>query len=145
MAKRPNRKDNVIKLGLPVLRLKTPGEPSVTAPSKTRSEPKKPRQDKANHTNQTGSQRRGKSGASTHKKRKFAKAKNVDTKTLKSRNIVFEILTTVEDGTQLDKALAAHIGLAWIKSSDNLSSNLSTPLIGTVPLWSCGALTIGSE
>ena len=118
MARGPNHTDNVIKLGLPVLRLKTPAKRSVTAPSKASFDPKKPRKDKADPAKRTGAQRRGKSGASTHKNHKSTKVKNVVTKTFKSRSIVFEILTTVEDGTQLDKALAAHIGLAKLDSRD---------------------------
>ena len=123
MAKGPDHKENVVKFDKPVLRLKTPAKRSVTAPSKSRPDSEKPRQDIAYQANQTGAQRRGKSGASVNKNRKSVKARNVDTKgvnitTLKSRSIVFDILTAVEDGTQLDKALASNTGLAQLDGRD---------------------------
>ena len=123
MAKGPDHTDNVTKLDKPVLRLKTPAKRSAAAPSKTRSDHKKPRQDNADQANQTGAPPRGKSGASANKNRKSHKAKNAATKTvtastLKSRGIVFDILTAVEDGTQLDKALAAHDGIAQLDGRD---------------------------
>ena len=40
------------------------------------------------------------------------------TTSLKGRSIVFEILTAVENGTQLDKALAAHKEMAQLDSRD---------------------------
>jgi len=46
MAKGPDHTDNVTKLDKPVLRLKTPAKRSAAAPSKTRSDHKKPRQAK---------------------------------------------------------------------------------------------------
>ena len=118
MAKGSNHADNVIKIDPPVLRLKTPAKRSVTALNKKRSELKKSPQDKVDQANHIGAQRRSKSGASTYKNHKSAKTKNVVSKTLKSRSIVFEILTTVEGGTQLEKALAANIGLAKLDSRD---------------------------
>ena len=123
MAKGPDHTDNVTKLDKPVLRLKTPAKRSAAAPSKTRSDHKKPRQDNADQANQIGAPPRGKSGASANQNRKSDKAKNAATKTvtastLKSRGIVFDILTAVEDGTQLDKALAAHDGIAQLDGRD---------------------------
>ena len=123
MAKGPDHKENVVKFDKPVLRLKTPAKRSVTAPSKSRPDSEKPRQDIAYQANQTGAKRRGKSGASVNKNHKSVKVRNVNTKavnitTLKSRSIAFDILTAVEDGTQLDKALASNTGLAQLDGRD---------------------------
>ena len=123
MAKGPDHTDNVTKLDKPVLRLKPPAKQSATAPGKTGSEHKKPRRNKADQANQNGAQPRSKSGASYNKNRKSDKAKNTASKTsttttLKSRSIVFDILNTVEEGTQLDKALAAHDRMAVLDGRD---------------------------
>ena len=123
MAKGPDHTDNVTKLDKPVLRLKKPAKRSATAPNETRSDRTKPRRHKADKANKTGAQPRGKSGASANKSRISDKAKNTAIKTvitpaLKSRSIVFDMLTAVEDGTQLDKALAAHNGMAQLDGRD---------------------------
>ena len=123
MARGPNHKDVVTKSNKPMLRLKTPVKRSATAPNKNRINHKKPCQDKADQTDQTGVQRRSISSASINKNRKSEKAKNIVIKTvittsLKGRSIVFEILTAVENGTQLDKALAAHKEMAQLDSRD---------------------------
>ena len=122
MAKGSDHTDDVTKLDKPVLRLKTPAKRSTTAPSKTRSDQKKPRRDKVHKANQTGVQQRGKSGALANKNPKSGKAKNAATKTttttLNSRKIVVDILTAVEQGTQLDKALAAHNRMAQLEDRD---------------------------
>ena len=123
MAKGSDHSDNFTKLDKPVLQLKTPARRSAAAPSKTRSDHKKPRKYSADHASQTGAQPRGKSGALANQSHKSDKAKNAATKTvtastLKSRSIVFDILTAVEDGTQLDKALAAHDGIAQLDGRD---------------------------
>ena len=123
MAEGSNRKDIVTKLDKPLLRLKKPAKRSATAPSKTRPDRRKPRQDKANQANQNGVCRRGESSASANKNRKSEQAKNPGTKTvattaLKSRSIVFDILTAVEHGAQLDKALAKHADIAQLEGRD---------------------------
>ena len=123
MAKGPNHTYNVTKSNKPVLRLKTPAKRSATMPSNTRSGYKKPLRDKVDQANQTGVQPRVKSGASANKNRKSDKAKNASTKTitttiLKSRSIVFDVLTAVENGTQLDKALAANYRMAQLDDRD---------------------------
>ncbi len=123
MANGPDPKDNFKKLDKPVLRLKMPAKRSATIPNKTKSTHIKPRQDKVDQANQTSVQPRGKSSASKAKNRKSHKAKNATTKiitttTLKSRSIVFDILTAVEDGTRLDKAFTLHDGMAQLDDRD---------------------------
>jgi 16S rRNA (cytosine967-C5)-methyltransferase len=115
MAKGPDHKDNVTKIDKPVLQLKTL--------PKTRSSDKKLRHHNVEQRNQMDNLPRRKSSASADKKRKSDKAKNAATKTittttLLSRSIVFDILTAVEDGTQLDKALAKHNGMAKLDGRD---------------------------
>ena len=133
MAKSPDHTDNVTKLDKPVLRLKTP--------AKTRSSDKKLRQDNIEHANQMGAQRRGKSSASAKKNRKSEKARNATTKTItttnvKTRSIVFDILTAVADGTQLDKALAKHDGMAKLTGRDRRF----VQLLATTYLRRCGQI-----
>ena len=123
MAKGPNHSDNATKLDKPVLQLKTPAKRSAAAPSKARFGNKKPNQNKVDQTDQTGTLPRGKNGTPSNKNRKSDKTNNATTKTvpttpLKSRSIVFDILIVVEDGIQLDKALATHDGLAQLDGRD---------------------------
>ena len=123
MAKGPDHTDNVTKMDKPVLRLKMTAKRSATPSSKTRYDHKKPRQDNPDQANQTGAQPRGKSGASANKNRKYGNVKNAATKTvatttLKSRSIVFDILSAVEDDIQLDKAIAAHNGMTRLDGRD---------------------------
>ena len=121
MAKGPDQSDNVTKLDNPVLRLKTPAERSAASPNKTGFTQKKSRPYKAGQANQASAQPRGKSGASINKthKAKNAATKTITTTTLESRIIAFDILKAVEDGVQLDKALAAHDGMAQLEGRDH--------------------------
>ena len=121
MAKGPDQSDNVTKLDNPVLRLKTPAKQSAASPNKTGFPQKKSRPYKAGQANQARAQPRGKSGASINKthKAKNAATKTITTTTLESRIIAFDILTAVEDGVQLDKALTAHDGMAQLEGRDH--------------------------
>ena len=115
MAKGPDHTDNVTRLDKPVLQLKKL--------PKTWSGDKKLRPNNVEQANPIGAPRHGKSSASANKKRKSDKSKNAVTKTVTtttiiSRSIVFDILTAVADGTQLDKALAKHVGMAKLDGRD---------------------------
>ena len=115
MAKGPEHADNVNKLGKPVLRLKTP--------AKNGSSDKKLRRDIGKVANQMGAQPGDKSSDLIDKNLKSDKvsktaAKTITTNTITSRSITFDILTTVAAGTQLDKALAKHVGMANLDGRD---------------------------
>ena len=108
MANGPEHKENVTQLDKPLLRLKTLDKRLTTGPTKTGSNRKKLRR---------------KSGTSSVKNSKSDKVQNatpnnVTTSNLKSRSIVFDVLTAVEDGSQLDKALAKHDGMAKLDGRD---------------------------
>ena len=100
MADSSDRGDNVTKLDKPLLSLKKPSAKAVTgrskpAPSKTRTAQNKPRAGGAKPT-----------------------GKPTGAPALQSRQIVFDILTAVEEGSQLDKALAAHADLPKLDGLD---------------------------
>ena len=108
MADSSDRGDNVTKLDKPVLSLKKPSAKAVTgrskpAPSKTRTAQNKPRAGGAKPTGK-------KTGKTT--------GKPAGAPALQSRQIVFDILTAVEEGRQLDKALAAHADLPKLDGRD---------------------------
>ena len=115
MAKGPEHTDNVNKLGKTVLRLKTP--------AKNGSSDKKLRRDIGKVANQVGAQPRVKSSNSINKNLKSDKvsktaAKTITTNNITSRSSTLDILTTVAAGTQLDKALAKHDGMANLDGRD---------------------------
>ena len=118
MAKAPDHNDNIIKLDKPVLSLKTPSRQPASPRPKTKSNARKSHQDKPNqatlHTAKPHSESRGRVGKNPN----AGKAKTAATKTLQSRKIVFDILTSVEDGIQLDKALTAHVDIAKLDGRD---------------------------
>ena len=100
MADSSDRGDNVTKLDKPLLSLKKPSAKAVTGRSKpilnkTRAGQNKPRAGSAKPTEKT-------TGAPA----------------LQSRQIVLDILTAVEEGSQLDKALAAHADLPKLDGRD---------------------------
>ena len=97
MADSSDRGDKVTKLDKPVLSLKKPSAKATTgrskpAPSKTRAGQNKTR------AATSGKPQNDKAGG----------AKPTGAPALQSRQIVFDILTAVEEGSQLEKALAAH-------------------------------------
>ncbi|MGB1924132.1 MAG: RsmB/NOP family class I SAM-dependent RNA methyltransferase [Candidatus Puniceispirillaceae bacterium] len=112
MADSSDRGDNVTKLDKPVLSLKKPSAKAVTgrskpAPSKTRTAQNKSRAGGAKPTGKP-------TGKSTGK----PTGKPTGAPALQSRQIVFDILTAVEEGSQLDKALAAHADLPKLDGRD---------------------------
>ena len=123
MAEGADHPENDTKFDKTVLRLKTSAKKSAATPSTTRSNRRKPLEAKADQAKQTEAYSRGKSGAPANKNSKSKKATNSANKTgknttLKSRSIAIDILTTVDNGTQLDKALVANVGMAQLDGRD---------------------------
>ena len=118
MAKPTDHKDKVTKLDKPVLSLKTPSRRPASRCPKTKSDVRKSNQDKPNQATRHATKLHSESRGPASKNPNAGKAKNAAVNTLQSRKIVFDILTSVEDGTQLDKALAAHADIAKLDGRD---------------------------
>ena len=118
MAKPADHKDEVTKLDKPVLSLKTPPRRPASPRPKTKSDARKSNQGKPNKATRHGTKPHSESHDPAGKNPNAGTAKNATFDTLQSRKIVFDILTSVEDGTQLDKALAAHAEIAKLDGRD---------------------------
>ena len=123
MAEGSENTENITKLDKIVLRSRKPSKRYGAASSKTKSNQRKPLVKKADQANQNGVQLRVKRGVPANKSTKSDIANNFATKTVNtpksdSRSIVFDILTAVKDGNQLDKALTAHVGMAKLEVRD---------------------------
>jgi len=127
MAGKSTDNGGATKLDKPVLRLKTSA--NRTAPASNKNAPAKPNagpKPKGKPPHSKGSGGQGSGGKGSGEKgptSKVASGKTPDHKpkqapSLKSRQIVFDILTNVEDGAQLDKALAAHPELPQLDGRD---------------------------
>lgn len=122
MAENSKQRDKVTKLDKPVLSLKMSSETDVKrrktpVPNRPIRRKNKTAADKFSLTKADQSPSNAKIGKKNHRCVP-SKKKSARTPALQSRQIVFDILVDVENGGQLDKALAAHTELPKLDGRD---------------------------